>query len=232
MMKLSKYENTNTLFFVSGMFAGGWIWDETYKRIPSAAQCYIMQDPLCKLGGSVSDISEQIIKELEKIHNPVTLIGNSLGSFICMNVAAQVPDKIAKVIISGSSGFGEIILPLRLSPHNAEEVARKFAHLISFDQSKVTEEIVATLKEPFAQHCRNIVRLMRESNSLRATDLLRKIKCPVIALWGRDDVVTPLSGTLEDFKRFNIQLNVINQCGHSPMCEKPDEFAALVCNSL
>ncbi|MCF6281251.1 MAG: alpha/beta hydrolase [Candidatus Polarisedimenticolaceae bacterium] len=227
-MNLSTYENTNTLFFVSGMFAGGWIWDETYKQIPTAARCHIMQDPLCKIGSSVNEISEKIIGELNNIDQPVTLIGNSLGSFVCMNIASLVPEKVSRVIISGSAGFGEVTLPIRISPHNADEVAKLLVELICFDQSKVTEAVISKTAESFAKNCRNIARLMRESNALKAADILPNIKCPIYAFWGRDDVITPLSSTLELFKHFNIQLNIINQCGHSPMYEKPNEFSALI----
>lgn len=231
-MNLSTYENTNTLFFVSGMFAGGWIWDETYKRIPSAAQCYIMRDPLCKLGSSVSDISEQIIKELKKIGKPVTLLGNSLGSFICMNVAARVPKYVDRVIISGSAGFGEVILPIKPSPRNADKIAQTVASLICFDQSKVTDPEVKMIADSFANNFRNILYLARESNSLEAEELFSQIKCPVYAFWGRDDVITPLATALDALKRFNIHLDIINQCGHSPMYEKPDEFAQLISSCI
>ncbi|MDH5301026.1 MAG: alpha/beta hydrolase [Gammaproteobacteria bacterium] len=231
-MNVVKLNNENTLFFVSGMFAGGWMWQDTYPKIPNASRCYIMSEPLSELGGSVGELSDKIIEALTKIDEPVTLVGNSLGSYVCMNVAALEPDRVSRVIISGSAGFGEAILPIRLSRHNAMETARKLGDLIMFDRDLLPAEIVERTAEVFRDNLRNIAGLMRESNALRAVDILPNIRCPIHAIWGRDDVITPLSETLEAFKQFDISLNIINQCGHSPMYEKPTEFAALVNSCL
>jgi pimeloyl-ACP methyl ester carboxylesterase len=73
---------------------------------------------------------------------------------------------------------------------------------------------------------------MRESNTVHVSKILPEIKCPIFAPRGRDDVITPLAKAFEYFERFNIQLNIINQCGHSPMYEKPEEFASLVNSCL
>lgn len=227
-MKIVKFENENTLFFVSGMFAGGWIWQDTYPNIPSAAHSFIMNEPLCTLGSSVDELSGKIIEELGNIKRPVTLVGNSLGSFVCMNIAAKAPELVSRVIISGSAGFGEVVLPVKLSRHNAGELAQELVEMITFDKKTITPFAIQKTSESFRHNLKNIARLMRESNMLKAAQILPDVHCPIHAIWGRDDVITPLSETLEAFNKFNIQLSIINQCGHSPMYEKPREFAQLV----
>ncbi len=231
-MNINKFDNTNTLFFVSGMFAGGWMWDGVFQKIPNASNSFIMNDPLCMIGGSVETISGEIVQALEKIDHPVTLVGNSLGGYICLNVAALVPYKINRVIISGSAGFGEISLPVKLSPHRSYMVAQNLVNLLSFDKSKVTQDLIKKTAESFELHFKNIVALIRESHLLETDRLLSIIQCPIHAIWGRDDVITPLSDILDTCRQFNIYLDIINQCGHSPMLEKPDEFATLVDSSL
>lgn len=227
-MNIVKFENTKTLFFVSGMFAGGWMWQGVFEKMPNASNSLVMDDPLCKIGGSVKEISEQIVQELKKIDCPVTLVGNSLGSYVCLNVAALVPHKINKVIISGSAGFGEIALPIKLSPHKSYAIAQKLVNLICFDKSKATHQVICKTSDSFKLNFKNIIKLIRESNSLKVDQLLLDIQCPIHAIWGRDDIITPVSNAMDTFRRFDISLNIVSQCGHSPMFEKPDDFAALV----
>ena len=231
-MIITKYDNPKTLFFVSGMFAGGWIWRDTYERIPSAAHCYIMDEALCRLGGSVTEISTMLIDELDKIEAPITLIGNSLGSLICLNIAACAPHKVNKVFISGSAGFGEITLPVKLTRHQPYQISQQLLNLICYDKGKISQFFIKNIADSFSKDFKNIVSLIRESHRVKAEDLLPKISCPVHAIWGRDDVITPLSSTLDYFNRYNVQLNIINQCGHSPMLEKPNELANLLNNYL
>lgn len=227
-MNITKYENTNTLFFVSGMFAGGWMWQEVIEKIPNASHSFIMDDALCQIGSSIKEISEEIVQELEKIDSPVTLVGNSLGSYICLYVATLVPHKINRVIISGSAGFGEISLPIRLSQYQSYAVAQKLIRLICFDKNKAAHNVINRTSDNFRLNFKNILKLIRESNSLKVDQLLLDIQCPIHAIWGRDDIITPVSNTIDTFSRFDISLNIINQCGHSPMFEKPDDFASLV----
>ncbi|WP_086930647.1 alpha/beta fold hydrolase [Agarilytica rhodophyticola] len=226
-MKIIKYNNAKTLFFISGMFAGGWMWKDSHKSI-AGTQHLLLEEPLCAIGGTVSVISEHIIKELKKVDEKVILVGNSLGSFICMNIAKLIPEKVEKVIISGSAGFGEVILDIKINSKNSSEIAQRFVDLICYDKSKASIEVKEKTAKSFKENLRNIIGLMRESNAANATELLTKVKCPVHAIWGENDVITPISQAITTFDNFGIPVSLINECGHSPMYEKPTEFASCV----
>ncbi len=230
-MKLIRYNNAKTLFFISGMFGGSWIWDDTHEKIPNS-QHLLLEEPLCKIGSKIDSISTSIVEEISPLGSPVTLIGNSLGSLIALNVAKIAPSRVERVIISGSAGFGEVNLNFKLSPHNAYEIAKYLVELICHNQEKASDEVTQKTAESFKDNTRNIARLMRESNMTRANDILEKVRCPVNAIWGENDRITPIDSARSTFEKFNIPVKLISECGHSPMYEKPDDFAQLVSNYI
>lgn len=228
-MKIVEHRNSKVFFFISGMFGGSWIWEETLKKFTTSDQI-LMQDPLCCIGNKIEIICNSII---EAIHSTasgkkVVLVGNSLGSLVGLEVARRAPHLIESVIISGAAGFGEVNLNFKLSPHKSEEVANYLVDLICFDEKKATPEAKKRTADSFRENTRNIARLMKESNQSSVKDVLEDVQCPVYAIWGEEDVITPYQEAKSVLDQHNIPTRLIPRCGHSPMYEKPDEFAGLV----
>ena len=58
---------------------------------------------------------------------------------------------------------------------------------------------------------------------------LRKTATPTLIVWGRQDAIIPLEcGRLFEKALPNSSLKIIDDCGHSPAIEKPQEFLAAV----
>ena len=58
---------------------------------------------------------------------------------------------------------------------------------------------------------------------------LASVNTPTLVLWGRQDAIVPLEcGELYNQALTNSKLAVIDQCGHSPQVEKPQEFLSQV----
>lgn len=230
-MNLIKYNNAKTLLFLSGMFAGGWIWKESHRDIPNT-QHLLLDDPLCAIGGRVKTISDHICDEIKSLDRKITLVGNSLGSFICLDIARRQPEFIEKVIISGSAGFGPIDLGIKLSSKKPHSVAKAVVDLVCYDKTKISEEAREKTADSFRDNFRNILGLIRESNKANADKLLSEVQCPVHAIWGENDEITPLADALAVFAAHGVPVNLIEECGHSPMFEKPREFAEHVAACL
>jgi proline iminopeptidase len=67
-------------------------------------------------------------------------------------------------------------------------------------------------------------------NSLGDYDLLeqaRQIRCPTLVVHGRDDPI-PLASSMEGAKAMNATLVVLDDCGHVPYVEKPQQLFAAV----
>ncbi len=230
-MNVLTVDNSKRLLFVSGMFAGGWIWGDTYPKIHSATH-HIIDDPLCDIGNNVETLAQEISQVVKGIDGSVTLIGNSLGSLVCLYVAKLVPDKISEIIISGSAGFGQIDLGIKLTRHDSESLSKKLTKLVCFDHKKISAEAEKKTADSFRGNFKNIIKLIKESNRIKAEQVIDEISCPIHAIWGSNDVITPHDDVISIFKKFNIALTMIDECGHSPMYEKPDEFAEIVNNIL
>ena len=62
---------------------------------------------------------------------------------------------------------------------------------------------------------------------------LKKVTTPTLIIWGRQDAIIPLEcGELYQQALPNATLKVIDDCGHSPQIEKPQEFQNLVTEFL
>ena len=62
---------------------------------------------------------------------------------------------------------------------------------------------------------------------------LAAVKTPALVVWGRQDAIVPLEcGELYNQALSNSKLAVIDQCGHSPQVEKPQEFLTEVTGFL
>jgi pimeloyl-ACP methyl ester carboxylesterase len=59
----------------------------------------------------------------------------------------------------------------------------------------------------------------------RLPSLLQRVKIPTRMVWGKNDKIVPLEcGELYNKAINGSDLVVIDNCGHSPQVEKPDEF--------
>ncbi|MEI2765558.1 MAG: alpha/beta hydrolase [Dermatophilaceae bacterium] len=60
-------------------------------------------------------------------------------------------------------------------------------------------------------------------------DKLHKIKAPTLLIWGKQDSVTP-PFVGEKFHELisGSQLFFLDECGHAPMMEKPEDFNAIL----
>ena len=70
-------------------------------------------------------------------------------------------------------------------------------------------------------------------HDLRLPHLLARVTAPTRLVWGRQDKIIPVEcGTLYQQAIPGAALEVIEQCGHAPYVEKPDEFVRLAMDFL
>lgn len=227
-MKFINHNNQTSILFISGMFAGSWTWKRCHRQV--IGNHYLIDKPLMGISRSVSEIVDEITEQLLSLPNPTTVIGNSLGGYVALALAAKAPSKVEQVLLSGSAGFSKIHLDIKdcLSREKTPELANRLANLICHDKSKALQEDKQLMADDLSTYLRNMLGLFRDCNRIEAGQIFKDVTCPVRALWGEYDVISPLEDAEPTLRRFGVDTTVIPNCGHSPMYETPEIFASWV----
>lgn len=169
------------------------------------------------------------------IRTPVNVIGCSLGGWVAAEIATVAPQFINKMVLVGAMGVkpetGEIFdyflesgkTGLRRGFHQPEQ-SPEFMRYYGKDLTPEEAELVEQHRE---MTCR--VAWKPYMHSLTLPHLLPAIRTPTLLVWGRQDLVTPLSSG-ERYQRAipRSRLALIDSCGHMPEMERPAEFVELV----
>jgi pimeloyl-ACP methyl ester carboxylesterase len=161
----------------------------------------------------------------------VILLGNSLGGHIALYHTKMYPEKMAGLIITGSSGLYESAMGESYPKRGDYEYIKKKAEDVFYDPAVATKEIVDDVFATVNDRVKLIKTLTIAKSAIRhnmANDL-PKMTTPTCIIWGRNDKVTPPE-VAEEFHNLlpDSDLYWIDKCGHAAMMEHPDEFNRLM----
>ena len=183
-----------------------------------------------------------------------TLAGNSLGGVVSAQFAVQFPQRLDRLILVDSAGFGrELRLFLRLWSVRAvgsvlfslyQRVFPLAKRWVFQDWSSIDEEWArqagAVLRTPGVKG--NALKVVRTGVDLRGQreelfrDLHRQlgtVASPTLIIWGSHDPVVPVAHAQAAHQLIpNSQVRMIDRCGHIPQVERPEEFNKLVLDFL
>jgi pimeloyl-ACP methyl ester carboxylesterase len=176
-----------------------------------------------------------------------SLVGNSLGGAIAVAVAAQAPDRVARLVLIDPAGYnfaaGDRPFVLRLAAGVPAVLANALPlrPLVSLSLRQVfhddrlvtpdrVAEYVAPLRRPgAAAYLRG---LLLATDGLGFPGVVRQVHAPTLVLWGRYDRWIPV----RDAERFAADIAgsrvVLLEAGHMPQEERPAETAALIAGFL
>lgn len=228
--------NKTKVVFISGMFAGGWIWDRMLEVFPSDRYEIVLQEePLGAIGQSVSELARQIHHNYFADHDgKVILVGNSLGGLLALKLAVTHKEQVTGIVMSGSPGMGSTNLGIGI-PRTNKLWLQQLVKKLFVNQGAVTDEELNRIVDFFQDRAnvKNVLRLTRETNHYQVTEELKQVHCPTYLLWGSDDQITPVDAWQRKLDQFdNCYLHTFQQCGHSPMVEKPEEFSLYLQNII
>lgn len=169
------------------------------------------------------------------------LSGESLGAWVAAWTAARHPERVSKLVLNTPGNITdklEVMKGLKESSLRAvreaspETVSQRVEWLF-YDKSKVTEEIVQLRlaiysQDNFLQAMQNIVALQDPEIRARYSwkpEWVGKIEAETLLLWTSHDPTGGIDeGELLDGWLPNSRLEVIQDAGHWPQWEKPQEF--------
>lgn len=179
-----------------------------------------------------------------------SLIGNSMGGGVSLQIALQAPDKVDKLVLVNSAGLGKKVtilfrlpsLPLigGLLSRPSRKGVRRILQECVYDKSLITEDFIERgyqfallpgTHKAFLTALRSAVNFGGLTDNVLSSflDNLHTIQAPTLVIWGRQDRILPVAhAQVAEEKIPNAKIHIFDPCGHLPQIERPQEFNALV----
>jgi 2-hydroxy-6-oxonona-2,4-dienedioate hydrolase len=218
---------------LNGLFGNLSMWQPLVEHLKKDFRVIVPRLPIFDL-----PIQHNSMKHLTKVLHEfiewnqltnVTLVGHAVGGQLALFYAHHHPDKIDKLILTGSSGLidhAPIDNTLEQKEINYDFISTK-VQLAFYDRP----EEAAKLAQEIYLNVRNIPQRLAISSFVRSSlqssvsSFLSQLTMPIQLIWGLQDTVSPPEVALHFHDLLlHAEVKFIDRCGHFPMMEQTDEF--------
>jgi pimeloyl-ACP methyl ester carboxylesterase len=199
-----------------------------------------------------ADLIYEFIQEYD-LKN-LTLMGNSYGGAVSLYLAIRLckenPKRLSKLILIDSGGYDKD-LPTFLKILRTPLIGWLAVHILSpqkqagivlrasyFDDRKITKEQIDAYARPIGSPGGRyaLLQTARQAIPRNVKEIIAQypsINVPTLILWGLEDRVLPLKiGKMLHEAIPGSRLELINNCGHVPQEERPEETICWVAEFL
>lgn len=227
------------LILLHGLFGALSNWEVVVNRFSQNFRVIIPMLPIydmpikeAGLDGLRKFVEDFVI--LKNLDNMI-IMGNSLGGHVGLLYTLSNPDKVAKLILTGSSGLFENTMGGSYPRRGSYDYIKERVAYTFYDPQVASKELVDEVFETTRSipKCMRIVAIAKSAQRNNLTLELHNIKVPTLLVWGLNDTITPpMVG--HDFNRLipNSELKFIDKCCHAPMMEQPEKFNEIVVDFL
>jgi len=256
--ELSNPDNEEIVVFVHGFSVPYFIFDPTYEFLSRSGFSVLRYD---LFGRGFSDrpykryninfFVNQLADLLDslRISRPVHLIGLSMGGPITATFTARHPEQVKSLTLIDPAGVRPISLTPTLKAMKLPGVAEAVFGLIGseamvksaakdfFDPELVGMFIdkykVQMQYKGFKRAILSSVRNKMLGSFMESYKTVGKLEKPILLFWGRNDMTVPYEHSKDLLATLpNAELHTIEDCGHIPHYEKPDEFNPILLDFL
>lgn len=181
-----------------------------------------------------------------------TVVGQSLGGGVAMQLAYQHPELVERLVLVGSGGLGrdvswllrvltlpgaEYVMPLFFPPaaRDAGDSVGRFLTGRGWRAPHVAEMWLAYKSLTGVQNRHAFIRTLRGvidpgGQSVNATDrLYLAAAMPTMIIWGDEDPIIPVSHAYAAHEAIpGSRLEILEGVGHFPHLERPERFVELL----
>jgi pimeloyl-ACP methyl ester carboxylesterase len=158
-----------------------------------------------------------------------TVLGNSLGGHIALVYTLKNPERVSRLVLTGSSGLFEDSMGGSFPKRGNYAYVQERVGYTFYDPTVATQELVDEVFNVTNSNakCLRIIAIARSAQRHNLSKELTKIAVPVLLVWGLNDTITP-PPVAHEFARLlpHAELRFLDHCGHAPMMERPKEFNA------
>jgi pimeloyl-ACP methyl ester carboxylesterase len=250
--------NEQTAVFVHGFSVPYFIFDPTFEFLTRSGFRVLRYD---LFGRGFSDrprvhynidlFVEQLLVLLDALRftRPVNLIGLSMGGPITATFTARFPERVKSLALIDPAGVRPVSLSPTLKAMKLPGLAEAIFGLVGSEsllksaaKDFYDPEMVGMFLDRYKVQMRYkgfkraILSSIRNNmlgsfmESYRGVGRMNK---PVLMIWGRNDMTVPFEHS-HDLRAAipNAEFHVIEDCGHIPHYEKPDEFNPILLDFL
>ena len=257
------------IIFIHGFGASIEHWRHNLPEIAQHSTVYALD--LLGFGASrKADTEYSAALWTEQLHDfwqtfigvPAILVGNSIGSLVCLNASATYPEMVAGLTMLSLPDVSvrENMLPPAISPIvtavenlfasplliknllklvRRPNIIRKWAGVAYPNKAAVTDELVGILSSPAydegsEQTLYRLSRSIRKASFAKSvSELLPRVTAPILLIWGLQDKMIPPKQAQEIAKlNPSIKLIELANAGHCPHDEYPEQFNSLLLSWL
>jgi len=182
------------------------------------------------------------INELAINDGKTSIVGHSLGGYIAAEVTIENKNQVERLVLIDSSGMLKKPTPLleeylKVAMNPTKDKVRKVFEQMVADParipSKLVEGFVARINLPDAKYAFKST-LENSANTQIGLERLKLIdNIPTLILWGIEDkVIPPEHSRLFKEAIVNSHIEIIQDAGHAPFAEKPDQVCEILRNFL
>ena len=166
-----------------------------------------------------------------KGYDKVVLVGNSLGGHIALMFQKMYPERMAGLVLAGSSGLYESAMGNTYPRRGDRNYIAERVKDVFYVKEVATEELIDNVFATVNDRNKAIKTLAISKSAIRhnMAEDLPNFKVPACIIWGRQDAVTP-PDVADKFHELlpNSELHWLEECGHAAMMERPEAFNDIV----
>lgn len=220
-----------TIILLHGLFGALSNWDGVVRKFSKKFRVIIPMLPIYDLPvreaglGKLIEFLEAFI-DYKNLDN-FDLMGNSLGGHLALMYILEHPQKVKRLMLTGSSGLFENSMGGSFPKRGSYEYIKERVEYTFYDPKTATEEYIQEIFETTKSipKCMRIVGIAKSAQRNNLGSELHAIKAKTLLIWGLNDTITPPL-VAHDFNRLikNSRVRFIDKCCHAPMMEHPEQF--------